>query len=172
MKHALAIALCGALALAASMPAAAADTGSLTPPVATPTVPRLASPTGLAAVSETTISGLVTDANGSPMRDVVVKLYVGGLLTSEFTTSIDGAFEMVELIDYGRDVTVDLWFVPSKAGLLMENVILKESSAAIAHGLYSKCTKRVRLDPITDMIVKIVDAQTRASVIQRSGCAS
>jgi hypothetical protein len=170
MKHALLIALCGVLALAVPVAAAAVE-ADLTPPVTTPTVPRLASPTGLAAVSETTIGGLVTDADGSPMRDVAVKLYIGGLLTSEFTTSIDGAFEIVELIDYGRDVTIDLWFVPSKAGLVMENVILKESSSAIAHSLYSKCTKRVQLDPITDMIVKIVDSQTRASVIQRSGCA-
>ncbi len=53
----------------------------------------------------------------------------------------------------------------------MENVILKESSLAIAHSLYSKCVKRVRLDQITDVYVKLVDSQTRVAQIQRSGCA-
>jgi len=169
MRSAL-IVLCGVLVLAACLPATAADE-AVRPPVTTPPATRLTSPTGLAAKSETTISGMVTDASGAPMKDVAVKLYIGGLLASEFKTSLDGSFEIVELIDYGRDVTIDLWFVPPQAGLLMENVILKESSAAIAHSLYSKCTKRVRLDPITDMIVKIVDGQTRAAQIQRAGCA-
>jgi len=169
MKTFLAI-LCAALALAVCMPALAVE-GDLTPPVATPTTTRLTSQTGLAAGSETTIAGMVTDANGSPLKDVSVKLYVGGLLTSEFKTSIDGMFEIVELLDYGRDVTIDLWFVPPTPDLVMENVLLKESSSAIAHSLYSKCVKRVRLDPIMDVFVKLVDSQTRAAQIQRSGCA-
>ena len=166
MKSAL-IVLCGTLVLC--MPAFAAE-GDLTPPPSTPPSTRLTTTSGLVAASETTIGGMVTDANGVPMKDVAVKLYMGGLLTSEFKTSIDGSFEIVELIDYGRDVTIDLWFVPPTPGLVMENVLLKESSSAIAHSLYSKCVKRVRLDPITDMIVKIVDPQTRAAQIQRSGC--
>jgi len=145
--------------------------GDQTPTVASPTTARLASPSGLAASSETTIAGLVSDANNVPIRDVAVKLYIGGLLTSETKTSTDGSFELSELIDYGRDVTIDLWFVPATPGLVMENVILKESSSAIAHSLYSKCVKRVRLDPITDVIIKMVDEQTRAVQLQRSGCA-
>lgn len=150
---------------------AAAAEGDQSPTIASPTATRLASPSGLAASSETTIAGLVTDANSSPLKDISVKLYVGGLLVAEAKTSTDGSFEMSELLDYGRDVTIDLWFVPPTKDLLMENVILKESSSAIAHSLYSKCVKRARLDPITDVIVKMVDAETRALQIQRSGCA-
>jgi hypothetical protein len=170
MKIGLAI-LSAALTLGVCMPATAVE-GDPTPPIASPTTSRLASQTGLAAGSETTIAGMVTDANGVPMKDVSVKLYVGGLLTSEFKTSIDGSFEIVELLDYGRDMTIDLWFVPPTPELVMENVILKESSSAIAHSLYSKCVKRVRLDAITDVFVKIVDSQTRVTQIQRSGCVS
>jgi hypothetical protein len=169
MRRSLVI-LCAALAVAAWTPAVAAE-GDLTPPVATPTTTRLTSQAGLAAGSETTIGGIVTDANGAPLGDVSVKLYVGGLLMSEFKTSIDGSFEFVELLDYGRDVTIDLWFVPPTPSLVMENVLLKESSSAIAHSLYSKCVKRVRLDPIMDVFVKLVDSQTRVAQIQRSGCA-
>jgi len=169
MKNASVI-LCAALTLALCAPAPAVE-GDQTPPVSTITTTRLTSQTGLAAASETTIGGMVTDANGAPLKDVTVKLYVGGLLTSEFKTSIDGSFEIVELIDYGRDVTIDLWFVPATPDLVMENVILKESSSAIAHSLYSKCVKRVRLDAITDVFVKLVDSQARVAQIQRSGCA-
>lgn len=169
MKTVFAI-LVAALTLALCAPAPAAE-GDLTPPVTTPTITRLTSQAGLTAGSETTIGGIVTDADGKPMKDVSVKLYVGGLLMSEFKTSIDGSFEIVELLDYGRDVTIDLWFVPPTPDLVMENVILKESSSAIAHSLYSKCVKRVRLDPITDVLVKIVDSATRVAQIQRSGCA-
>jgi hypothetical protein len=169
MKTSLVI-LCAALTLAVCVPALAIE-GDQTPPVSTPTTTRLTSPTGFAAGSETTIAGMVTDVNGSPLSDVTVKLYVGGILMSEFKTSIDGSFEIVELLDYGRDVTIDLWFVPPTPDLVMENVLLKESSSAIAHSLYSKCLKRVRLDPITDVIVKLLDSQTRVAQIQRSGCA-
>lgn len=164
------IVLGAGLVLAACMPALAVE-GDLTPPVTSPTSTRLTSQTGLAAGSETTIAGIVTDAVGAPLKDVSVKLYVGGLLMSEFKTSIDGSFEVVELLDYGRDVTIDLWFVPPTPGLVMENVLLKESSQAIAHSLYSKCVKRVRLDLITDVFVKLVDSPTRVAQIQRSGCA-
>ena len=169
MKTVLGV-LCAAAALAVCMPALGVE-GDLTPPIATPTATRLTSQTGLAAGSETTIAGMVTDANGSPLKDVSVKLYVGGLLVSEFKTSIDGSFEIVELLDYGRDVTIDLWFVPPMPNLVMENVLLKESSSAIAHSLYSKCVKRERLDPIMDVYVKLVDSQTRVAQLQRSGCA-
>jgi len=162
--------LCLLVSLALAGVASAVE-GEQSPTITSPTATRLASPSALAASSETTIAGLVTDANSAPLRDVAVKLYVGGLLTSETTTSTDGSFEMSELIDYGRDVTIDLWFVPPTQGLLMENVLLKESSSAIAHSLYSKCVKRARLDPITDVIVKLVDQTARAAQIQRSGCA-
>ncbi len=168
MKTTLVI-FCAALTLAVCTPAPAVENDQ-TPPVSTPPTTRLTAATGLAAGSETTIGGIVTDANGTPMKDVSVKLYVGGILSSEFKTSIDGSFEIVELLDYGRDVTIDLWFVPSAPGLVMENVILKESSSAISHSLYSSCVKRVRLDQITDVFVKIVDSQTRVAQIQRSGC--
>jgi hypothetical protein len=169
MKTVLTV-FCAALTLAACSPAFAIE-GDQTLPSPTPTTTRLTSQAGMAAGSETTIAGMVTDANGSPMKDVSVKLYIGGILASEFKTDLDGSFEIVELLDYGRDVTIDLWFVPPTPDLVMENVLLKESSSAIAHSLYSKCVKRVRLDPITDVVVRMVDSATRVAQIQRAGCA-
>jgi hypothetical protein len=104
------------------------------------------------------------------MLDVNVKLYMGGLLVTEQLTSSDGAFEFTELIDYGNDVTIDLWFVPPTDELVMENVLLKESSSALQHGLYSKCVQRIRLDPITDVIVKLYSLESRVELLKRRGC--
>jgi hypothetical protein len=125
---------------------------------------------GFAGKSETTITGLVVDQSGQPLLDVNVKLYMGGLLTTEQLSSSDGSFEFTELIDYGSDITIDLWFVPPTDELVMENVLLKESSAALQHGIYSKCVKRTRLDPITDVIVKLYDLDSRVAMLKRKGC--
>ncbi len=140
------------------------------PPTGTGRPLRLTSHTGFAGTSETTISGIVVDRKGKPIVDVAAKLYMGGLLVSEVLTSSDGSFEIVELIDYARDVTIDMWFVPSNEELVMENVILKESVTAVQHRLYSKCIQRVRLDPITDFVVKLLDLKTRTGVLTNSDC--
>lgn len=141
-----------------------------TPPTTSGGPTRLITQSSFAGTSETTISGIVVGKDGRPLLDVAVKLYVGGLLTNELMTSSDGSFEFAELIDYARDVTIDVWFVSPDPELIMENVILKESSGALQNGLYSKCVKRVRLDPITDFVVRIVDVKTRVEQLKRSGC--
>lgn len=109
--------------------------------------------------------------DGDPLVDVTVKLYVGGVLLAEEITSSDGTYEIVELIDYGRDVTISLWFVAADPNLLMENIILKESKAAIEQRLYSQCVKRIRIDPLTYAPVKLMDLESRTRWLTESGCA-
>lgn len=140
------------------------------PPSSTGSSMRLTAQTGFAGTSETTISGVVVDKDGRPLADVAAKLYMGGLLVSEVLTSPDGTFELVELIDYAKDVTIDMWFVPAGEDLLMENVILKESTSARQNALYSKCISRVPLDPITDFVVRILDLDSRTRMLQTSSC--
>jgi hypothetical protein len=159
-----------ALAAVAAMVLSALAAGPADVPPATGAPPRTLSPTGFAGSSETTISGLVVDASGRPLGDVSVKLYIGGLLTDEIKTSSDGSFELVNLIDYGRDDTIDLWFVPPDASLVMENVLLRESSSAVKNALYSRCIPRVPLDPITDVVVKLVDLSTKIRMLEKSSC--
>jgi hypothetical protein len=167
MRVTLVLALAAILVVAATAPAAGpADT----PPTTTGSPTRLIAQSSFAGTSETTISGIVVDKSGKPMVDVAVKLYVGGLLMTEQLSSFDGSFEFTELLDYARDVTVDVWFLPPDPELVMENVLLKESSAAVQHGLYSPCVKRVRLDTITDFVVRLVDQKTRVEQLKRSGC--
>ncbi len=155
--------------LGAVLPAGAAGPAD-TPPSTPGTPMRLLSPSGYAGSSETTISGIVVDKDGKPLVDVAAKLYMRGLLVAEVLTSSDGSFEIVELIDYAQDITIDMWFVPSDPELIMENVIFRESTAAIQHGLHSKCVKRVRLDPITDFVIKILDLKTRTRMLENSDC--
>ncbi len=141
-----------------------------TPPTTTGGPTRLMTQSSFAGTSETTISGIAVDKDGKPLVDVAVKLYVGGLLANEILTSSDGSFEFTQLIDYARDVTIDVWLLPDDPDLIMENVLLKESTAAVQHGLYSQCVKRVRLDAITDFVVRLVDQKTRIERLKRSGC--
>ena len=155
--------------LVMSLPAVAAG-----PTDAIPTTPSTGMPavvrSGFAGKSETTITGLVVDEKGRPLLDVNVKLYMGGLLATEQLTSSDGSFEFSELIDYGSDITIDLWFVPPTDELVMENVLLKESSAALQHSIYSRCVPRTRLDPITDVVIKLYDLDSRVEMLRRKGC--
>lgn len=155
--------------LVMSLPAMAAGPGDAIPTTQT-TGAQTTVRSGFAGKSETTITGLVVDQSGQPLLDVNVKLYMGGLLTTEQLTSSDGSFEFTELIDYGIDVTIDLWFVPPTDELVMENVILKESSAALQNGIYSNCVKRVRLDPITDVVIKLYDLDSRVATLKRKDC--
>lgn len=157
------------LAAGSAVHATGPDEGPTKIPTTRPN--RLTGTPGFAGSSETTISGIVTDEEGSPLLDVAVKLYIGGLLAEEELTSTDGSFEISMLIDYGQDVTIDIWFVPSTNDLVMENIILKESTAAVENALYSDCVQRVRLDPLTDVFVKLTDLETRSERIRRSGCA-
>ncbi len=143
--------------------------GAGIPPVASPG--RLVSPTGFSTSSETSIDGRVMNLDGDPLVDVTVKLYFGGVLLAEEITSSDGTYEIVELIDYGRDVTISLWFVSTDPNLLMENIILKESTAAVEQRLYSPCVKRIRIDPLTYAPVKLMDLQSRTRWLTESGCA-
>jgi hypothetical protein len=158
-----------AAVLMMSLPAVAAG-----PTDTIPTTPssgvQAAVRSGFAGKSETTITGLVVDEKGRPLLDVNVKLYMGGLLATEQLTSSDGSFEFTELIDYGNDITIDLWFVPPTDELVMENVLLKESTAALQHSIDSKCVQRTRLDPITDVIVKLYDLESRIAMLKRKGC--
>ena len=131
---------------------------------------RLLSNSGFAGTSETAIDGVVMDRGGEPIGNVTVKLYVGGLLLAETTTAPDGTYEFVELLDYGQDVTVDIWFVPSDPTLVMENVLLKESSGALAGRLYSGCTKRVRLDPLMYVPVRLYTLEDRTRSLRERGC--
>jgi len=131
---------------------------------------RIVSTTGFAGTSETAIDGVVMDRDNQPLPGVTVKLYVGGLLLAETTTAPDGTYEFVELIDYGQDVTVDLWFVPADQTLIMENVLLKESTGAIGGQLYSACTKRTRLDPLMYVPVNLYTLEDRTRVLQERGC--
>jgi hypothetical protein len=166
MNRILGIALAALLVM--SLPVmAAGPTDTASPPT---TGAQTAVRSGFAGKSETTITGFVVDEKGSPLLDVNVKLYMGGLLTTEQLTSSDGTFEFTELIDYGIDVTVDLWFVPPTDEIVMENVILKESSSARQNGLYSPCVQRVRLDPLTDVVVKLYSLESRIARLKRKGC--
>jgi hypothetical protein len=154
--------------LAASFAAVAAGPADTVPQTTTGTAATVRS--GFAGKSETTITGLVVDESGSPLLDVNVKLYVGGLLVTEQLTSSDGSFEFTELIDYGNDATIDLWFVPPTDDLIIEDVILKESSSARQNSLYSKCVQRTRLDPLTDVVVKLYTLEGRLAMLKRKGC--
>jgi hypothetical protein len=60
--------------------------------------------------------------------------------------------------------------VPPTEELVMENVLLKESTAAREYRLYSDCVQRTRLDPITDVIVKLYTLEERIQVLKRRGC--
>ncbi len=155
--------------LVMSLPAVAVGPGDTVPTTPSSGV-QAPVRSGFAGTSETTITGLVVDEKGRPLLDVNVKLYMGGILATEQLTSSDGGFEFTELIDYGRDVTIDLWFVPPTDELVMENVLLKESTAALQHGIYSNCVPRTRLDPITDVIVKLYDLESRVAMLKRKGC--
>jgi len=156
------------LVLTVSLAAVAAGPTDTTPPTTTGTAATVRS--GFAGKSETTITGLVVSEDGQPLLDVNVKLYMGGLLVTEQLTSSDGSFEFTQLIDYGNDVTIDLWFVPPSDELVIENVILKESSSALQNGLYSKCAQRTRLDPLTDVVVKLYSLESRLAMLKRRGC--
>ncbi len=157
------------LALASSSALAVGPTGT---PGSTPSTGsgRMLANTGFSGTSETAIDGVVMSRDGQPLDGVVAKLYVGGLLLAETTTAPDGTYEFVELIDYGQDASVDIWFVPSSPTLVMENVLLKESSSALAGRLYSACTQRVRLDPLMYVPVRLYTLDDRTRSLRERGC--
>jgi hypothetical protein len=164
--------LVGTLLVVGGVSAVAVGPGDGTGTIPTSSPPaRSLSSTGFSGSSETSIDGKVMNLDGDPLGDVTVKLYVGGLLLAEMMTSPDGTYEIVELIDYGRDVTITLWFVPTDPTLVMENVILKESTAALQRSLYSPCIKRIRIDPLTYAPIRLMSLDSRIRRLGESDCA-
>ncbi len=131
---------------------------------------RLLANTGFSGTSETAIDGVVMNRDGQPLADVTAKLYVGGLLLAETVTAPDGTYEFVELLDYGQDVTIDIWFVPADQSLVMENVLLKESSSALAGQVYSGCIQRSRLDPLLYVPIRLYTLEERTRLLSERGC--
>ncbi len=166
------ILLVGILLVIGSVSAVAVGPDDGTASIPASTRGRVISTTGFGGSSETSIDGKVMNLDGYPLGDVTVKLYVGGLLLAETATSPDGTYEIVELIDYGRDVMITLWFVPADPTLVMENIILKESTVAVQRGLYSPCVKRIRIDPLTYAPVKLMTLASRIRWLDESDCAS
>jgi len=120
--------------------------------------------------SETTIEGKVTDATGQPLEGVTVTLFVGGRARQSTTTDVMGSYKISYLLDYGKDESVVLWYVPPMKPWLPKAVVLKESSSAVRNRLFGPCIPKIELKTAMQFDVSIVDAKTRTMQIKQSGC--
>jgi len=121
---------------------------------------------------ETSISGVVQDQNKKPLKDVMVKLFVEGVVAASAQTDGAGAYNLKYPIDIGKDKTVMLWYVAPGTQWVSKAVVLHESKAALASNLISPCIPRVQVKPFLEFNVQMVDVATRNRQIAQSGCLS
>jgi len=121
---------------------------------------------------ETSITGMVKDQSRKPLKDVMVKLFVEGVMVASTQTDGVGAYNMKYSIDIGKDKTVMLWYIAPGTQWVPKAVVLHESKAAIASRLISACIPRVQVQPFLEFNVQMVDVATRNRQIAQSECLS
>ncbi|MCX5800508.1 MAG: hypothetical protein NTX17_03895 [Candidatus Eisenbacteria bacterium] len=121
---------------------------------------------------ETSISGAVRDQNQKPLKDVMVKLSIEGVVVASTQTDGVGAYNMKYIIDIGKDKTIMLWYVAPGTEWVSKTVVLHESKASLASHLISPCIPRVQVKPFLEFNVQMVDVATRNRQIAQSECLS
>ena len=116
-----------------------------------------------------TFSGTVTDASGLGLGGVQVKVFVSGFPKGVAVSGADGGFETSFHYEEFGDQTIVAWFVP-QAGFVPEIVILRESEASKAMGLWNPCLERVDLSTSVSFDPTIYDEKAKFAVLGERNC--
>ncbi len=119
---------------------------------------------------QTTISGKVSDAQDKALQGTAARLFISGVEAASTVTDAQGAYSFTFPVDYGRNETIVLWFIPADTRLLPKIYVLKESKPARENKLFSPCVPRVELGPLTKVDAQILDAQMRTKQVILSDC--
>jgi hypothetical protein len=116
------------------------------------------------------IVGKVTDIEGTGLRGTSVKLFANGELVESATTDPSGEYELDLPLNLEKDETVDVWFVPATDRYMMQCVVLKKSSVARQHRLFSSCVTEAPMHPQMRVDVSLMTEEQSLASIKARGC--
>lgn len=118
------------------------------------------------------IDGTVTDGSGSPLANVVVKLFSNGVVTASAQTAADGTFRIEANPPIGGNNTSVIWFQsPDPDRLLDTQAVLSEGATAKERHLFPPCVQHVQiLGNQATVSVRLMTPDELKAAIQKSGC--
>jgi len=119
---------------------------------------------------EQMISGSVTDAEGKALGGVAIKLFANGTLIQITHTTSSGAYELRVPLNLDKDETVVIWFVSTTEPLMPQVIVLKQSAAAHASGLFSSCTREMKMRAQMRVDVKLLTEGEALASLKDKGC--
>jgi hypothetical protein len=122
------------------------------------------------AFPEQMISGIVTDSGEKSLGGVAIKLFANGSLVQVTHTTSSGAYELRVPLNLDRDETVVLWFISTTEPLMPQTIVLKQSGAAHSGGLFSPCTREIRMRAQMRVDVKLLTEGEALAALRGKGC--
>lgn len=129
----------------------------------------LAVPAGFAAEQNANFSGVIRNAEGLGLGAVQVKVFVDGFIKGTGVSGADGSYDVTFRYEEFGDQTVVAWFIP-EAGSVPEVVILRESEASRALGLWNPCLPRADLGSAVTFDPTIFDEKAKFAVLGERDC--
>ncbi len=118
----------------------------------------------------TTFAGTVLDIGDHPLSNVLVQLFVDGVLAGTTLTDGTGFYEMKIPYDPHSDTTALLWYVPLDRSLVPKELVIRESKVSQANGLISRCVPRADFTPGRQFRVYLFDPGNRNKDLAELNC--
>ena len=118
------------------------------------------------------IAGKVVNGSGTPLRNVVVKLFSAGILVSSAKTTPDGTFTIEGNPMEDVNATTILWVEsPNPETLLDGSIVLQAGQVATERGLFSPCCEVVKtMGGAAGVEVTLLTQEERRKAIAKREC--
>ncbi len=114
--------------------------------------------------------GTVLDINDRPVPNVVVQLFVDGVLAGSAVTDGNGIYGVKAVYNMSEDTTALLWFLAADRSFMPKELVLRESKAAQENHLISRCVPRTSYAPGRQFRVYLFDPANRNKELAELDC--
>ena len=116
------------------------------------------------------MSGVVSDASGTGLAGVSVKIFEEGFILAETQTEADGGYRLEFMYLPDIDWSLIAWFVPLSHDLIPEIVILRESLKSKDKELWSRCLPRIELQARVKQDVTLLNESDKLAQMSQLDC--
>lgn len=116
------------------------------------------------------LRGTVTDASGNGLSGTAVKVFEEGFLIAEGATAAGGAYEIEFEYAPELDWTMVVWYLPERADLIPEIVLLRESLRSNELELWSSCLPRIELKAVMKYDLHLYDETGKLNQMSDLDC--
>ncbi|MBD3235817.1 MAG: hypothetical protein GF330_03860 [Candidatus Eisenbacteria bacterium] len=116
------------------------------------------------------LRGTITDASGTGLSGVTVKIFEEGFLVAESQSGAGGTYQVEFEYAPELDWTMVVWFVPQREDLIPEIAMLRESFRSKEMELWSSCLPRLELRPVIKYDAQLYDEAGKLAQMSELDC--